>query len=153
MQSLNNQLCIKRDENTVMWNFERNSTLKGWSANKHLGNVTFKRGLFSAEVMGASPAFRTNSGLNIDASYASNIRIRFRNNTAAESMRLYAVKTDNTEEYVDIPIKPNDASGSTYSVKTNWSGTISSLRLELAGKPGSVGLSEVTLDRVGEGVD
>ena len=68
-------------------------------------------------------------------------------------MRLYAVKTDNTEEYVDIPIKPNDALGSTYSVKTNWSGTISSLRLELAGKPGSVGLSEVTLDRVGEGVD
>ena len=153
MQSLNNQLCIKRDENTVMWDFERNSTLDGWSANKHLGNVTFKRGLFSAEVMGASPAFRTNSGLNIDASYASNIRIRFRNNTAAESMRLYAVKTDNTEEYVDIPIKPNDALGSTYSVKTNWSGTISSLRLELAGKPGSVGLSEVTLDRVGEGVD
>lgn len=153
MQSLNNQLCIKRDENTVMWNFERNSTLNGWSANKHLGNVTFKRGLFSAEVMGASPAFRTNSKLNIDASYASNIRIRFRNDTAAESMRLYAVKNDDTEEYVDIPIKPHDASGSTYSVKTNWSGTISSLRLELAGKPGIVGLSEVTLDRVGEGVD
>lgn len=151
MQSLNNQLCIKRDENTVMWNFERNSTLNGWSANKHLGNVTFKRGLFSAEVMGASPAFRTNSKLNIDASYASNIRIRFRNDTAAESMRLYAVKNDDTEEYVEIPIKPHDASGSDYSVKTNWSGTISSLRLELAGCPGSVGLSEVVLDRVGGG--
>lgn len=149
MQALNNQLCIKWDENTVMWNFERNSTLNGWSANKHLGNVTFKRGLFSAEVMGASPAFRTNSGLNIDASYASNIHIRFNNDTDATSMRLYAVKTDNTEEYVEIPIKPHNASGSTYSVKTNWSGTISSLRLELAGSRGNVGLRSVILAKDG----
>lgn len=149
MQALNNQFCIKWDENTVMWNFERNSTLNGWSANKHLGNVTFKRGLFSAEVMGASPAFRTNSGLNIDASYASNIHIRFNNDTDATSMRLYAVKTDNTEEYVDIPIKPRNALGSTYSVKTNWSGTISSLRLELAGSRGNVGLRSVILAKDG----
>lgn len=152
MQSLNNQCCIKRDENTVMWDFERNSTLNGWSANKHLGNVTFKPGLLSADIMGASPAFRTNGKLNIDASYASNIRIRFKNDTGATSMRLYAVKTNNTEEYVEIPIKPHDASGSDYSVKTNWGGTISSLRLELAGSPGNVGLESVILERDG-GVD
>lgn len=141
-------------QNGIKWNFDTNHYADGWELNKSLGDVDINQGYLSARVVGNTPALRTRSALNVDASKVRSIGVKLKNKTVSEKAKLYFTtnkKSDISEERcAEIMLVPNDPIGKLYILKTEdivgWGDQIKDLYLEFEGEQGNIVLEYIKLN-------
>jgi len=146
--------CVSVSDIEYCWNFDKNTMLDGWYANKSLADCSVDRGLYYAKIAGSMPAITTCSEIPHTADMISSIEISFKNATPSTSAKLYFItddmKTWDEEHCFVFETKSNDSSERKYVINTSdnavWTGKIKKMMFVPSDEKGSISIDYIKLN-------
>lgn len=136
----------------VVWNF--NGSTEEWTGNSQVSNLRAESGSLMASSLGTEPAVTSKEQLAINASLVKRVRVREKQGTPGDGMKLYFTTTAdpvwNDTKSMAIRAVSNDSMMREYVFDTSgfsaWTGTLDQIRLVPASAAGSFAIDSIQLD-------
>ena len=122
----------------VVWSFNVDGDLQGWSGFNMMSDIKVSGGYLSAQTTGEDPYMYSSTPLDINTLVYDTLEIKMKNGTSADIGQIFWVSEESPgwsgTQKINFPIKPNDTEYSVYTVllKENpeWAGTVTQIRID-----------------------